>query len=52
MHCMELINNSTGKYSFTMTRKALTLNGKNRKTRGKDEVVLETNSSGCHDDIA
>lgn len=30
MHWMELINNSKGKYSFTMTRKELTQNGKNK----------------------
>lgn len=52
MHWMELIKNSEGKYSFTTTRKALTQKGKNRKTRGKDKVLLETNSSGCHNGIA
>lgn len=49
---MEPINNSKGIYSFTTTRKAFTQNGKNRKNKGKDKAVLETNSLGCHDDIA
>lgn len=50
MHWMELINNSKG--MFTTMRKALTQNQKNRKTRGKEEAVLETNSLGCHNESA
>lgn len=53
MHWTELINNSIGKYSFLTARRACTQNVKHRgkKSRRKDKVVPETNSSGCHDDI-
>jgi len=46
---MELINNSKVKWSLVTNRKVPI---QNRKSRGKEEVVLEINSLGCYNTIA